>query len=429
MKPRMLIRQIYDYGLAPLMMAGYRAWALKDEKARAFFEIRRGMMERLAVAEKPGGRTVLFHVASVGELLQAMPVMAAMKETAGAPTVALSYTSPSVARNMPKGVRADIVTPSPLDTRSEVRRFLEVLAPGLIVFSTYDLWPNLVWEAADRGVHLVLINASLPEGAGRLGFPARGFYRGLYSRLRAVGAITDDDGRRHLALGVGRERVSVTGNCRFDQTLARCRSVAADDPDLAVLPEAEFLLVAGSTWPEDHRCLLPALDQLLARHEGLTAVIAPHEPSPAHVAELEGFFSGRGRKVARYTLLRSGGSSAGARVVVVDTVGVLYKLYRKGHAAYVGGSFRQGVHNVMEPAGMGLPVVIGPVHRNSAEALEMLRSGAAVTAGDEAGLAAALGKFIADPDYRRQTGQAALAAVERNAGATARTMEMLKEFL
>jgi 3-deoxy-D-manno-octulosonic-acid transferase len=423
----MLARNIYNWVVAPALTAGYRAWARRDEKAREFFAIREGMLERLAGGERKG-RRVLFHVASVGELLQAMPVMAAIKAGPAAPTLALSYTSPSVARNMPKGVAADVVTPSPLDRRGQVHKFLDLVAPGVIVFSTYDLWPNLVWEAADRDIALVLINASLPEGAGRLGFPARDFYRTLYHRLAAVGAITEADGRRHLRLGVSPERVSVTGNCRFDQTLARCGAVAADDPDLAPLPRAELLLIAGSTWPEDERHLLPALVDLLGRHPGLAAVIAPHEPTPTHVAAIEEFFAGR-YPVERYRGLREQGKTAQARVVVVDAVGVLYKLYRRGQAAYVGGSFHQGVHNVMEPAGMGLPVVFGPRHQNSAEALDMLAAGAAFTAADAAGISSALNSLIADPDLRARAGAAALALVQANAGATARTLRMLSPWL
>jgi 3-deoxy-D-manno-octulosonic-acid transferase len=224
------------------------------------------------------------------------------------------------------------------------------------------------------------------------------------------------------------DRARVTGNCRFDQTLARCRAVADDDPDVAALPGAEFTLIAGSTWPEDHRHILPAVETLLQQHPGMSAVIAPHEPSAGRLAEVEGFFRERGREVVRYTRLRDEGA-APARVVLVDCMGVLYKLYKKGHAAYVGGSFHQGVHSVMEPAGMGLPVVVGPVHQNSAEALLMIKTGGAVAINDRAGLEGALTRLITDPDHVRRAGAAALSVVENNAGATARTMVMLEEFL
>jgi len=414
------------------MSMGYRLFALRDQKAREFFEIRRDMFGALSAGLKaldPKRPRVLFHVASVGELLMAIPVMRAVKDEPGAPVVALSYTSASVSNHMPREVPADVVTPSPIDSSRRVFRFLDLMDPSLIVFSTYDLWPNFVWEASGRVIPMVLINASLPQGSGRLRPAARWFYRGLYSRLKAVGAITENDARRHARLGAPPERVAVTGNCRFDQTLDRCKAVADDDADLAALPGWDLCLVAGSTWPEDHERLLPALDGLLDKHPGLGAVIAPHEPGEDHVSEIEDFMAGRGKAVARYQALRDGQDSAGARVVVVDVVGVLYKLYRKGQAAYIGGSFKQGVHNVMEPAGMGLPVVVGPVHENSAEALEMRSAGGLFAASDRASLEAALDSLIGDAEARGLAGEAALGVVLKNAGATGRTMEMVKEFL
>jgi 3-deoxy-D-manno-octulosonic-acid transferase len=430
---RLVKKLAYDYCVLPLMAGGYRLFALLDAKAKEYFEIREGMFEVLSrrrdeeiMEDRP---PALFHAASVGELLQAMPVMAALKEKDGAPAVALSFTSPSVLRNMPCGVAADIMTPSPIDTTSRVGRFLDIMAPGLMVFSTYDIWPNLLIEATDRGIPAILINATLPENSGRLKFPARSFFRWLYPRLAVVGAITEEDAARFPRLGVTEERVRVTGNCRFDQTLARCRSVKDDDPDISFIPEADLVMVAGSTWPEDHARLLPALKNLMQRHKGLGAVIAPHEPDRAHVEEVEGFFEKAAINTARYSRLKQGADSGRVRVTIVDTVGVLYKLYRRGDAAYVGGGFRQGVHNVMEPAGMGLPVLTGPVHENSAEALQMINSGGAVAANDAAGLEAALGRWIGDPASREEAGSSALSVVERNAGATQRTVALVEEFL
>lgn len=424
---------IYDLAVALPLAAGYRGLALTNLKAREFFEVRQGMFDKLGrdcrAAEIEGRTVVLFHVASVGELLQAMPVMASIKNGNGAPVVALSYTSSSVPRNMPRGVAADIITPSPLDRRAPVKKFLDLLSPRLVVFSTYDIWPNFLMEAAQRGIPMILINGSLPENSGRLRMPGRIFFKRLYSGLRAAGAVTSDDAARFELLGLPCERARVTGNCRFDQTLARCRSVAPDDPDLSAIPEMSAMMVAGSTWPEDLARLLPALQKVMERHPDLGAVIAPHEPSPGRVAEVERFFAPAGLETIRYTRLRAGAAGKGARVVVVDTVGVLYKLYRKGTMAYVGGSFKQGVHNVMEPAGMGIPVIVGPVHLNSAEAVEMIRSGAAVNVNDADEMEAALERWMENPAARKEAGERALQVVEQNAGATSRTVTMVKEFL
>lgn len=428
-----MIKTAYKYLISPLLLGGYRLYSIRDRKAREFFAIREGMFERLAERRSAlgnsGGSMVLFHVASVGELLQAMPVMAVLKERPSPPLVALSYTSSSVENNMPKGIRADVITPSPLDTPARAAKFLDILAPDLLVFSTYDVWPGLLLGAVARKTPVIMINASLPAGSGRLKFPARYFFRGLYRNLNVVGAIAADHAARFQALGLGGDAVRVTGNCRFDQTLERCRSVMENDPDLAPIPPRVPTVVAGSVWPEDNRQLLPALCCLISRHPDMGAVVAPHEPSEAHVAEIEEHFRGAGIGTARYSGLREGGLPSPAPVVVVDAVGVLYKLYRRGTMAYVGGSFRQGVHNVMEPAGMGIPVVVGPVHGNSAEAMDMIEVGGAAEAGSVGEIESVLERWIKDEGQRASAGEKALQVVESNAGATARTVALTESFL
>ncbi len=425
-----MIKAVYSFLVAPLGIAGYRLFALGDRKARGFFAIRKGMFEELRKNDLPAGRTrVLFHVASVGELLQAMPVMEALANEQDPPAVVLSFTSPSVTKNMPNNVRAHLVTPSPLELTSSIRRFMDEIEPDLLVFSTYDVWPGMLMEAAERGVPALLINAALPGSAGRLRFPARAFHAKIYSLLSAAGAIAPEHAHRLARLGLAPGKVRVTGNCRFDQTLSRCRAVSRDDPDVSILPGFETFIVAGSTWPQDHKHLLPALGRLLRAHQDLAAVIAPHEPGQDHVQEVEEFFKRAGIGVVRYSSLARGSERGHGRVVVVDRLGVLYKLYKRASAAYVGGSFHQGVHNVMEPAGMGAPVVVGPVHKNSAEALDMIRAGGIKVAGTDKEIESAFNEWINQPEKLKTAGEAAVKVVEQNAGATSRTAALIKEFM
>jgi len=408
--------------------AGYRLFALRDRKARQFFEIRRGMFDRLEKESVGlGSPRALFHVASVGELLQAMPVMAELSVQGTA--VVLSHTSSSLCNNMPREVAADLVTPSPLDRPSLAGRFMDIVRPDLVLFSTYDLWPGMVMEAVRRGIPVIMINASLPEGAGRLKFPGRMILQKTYKSLSAAGAISAEHADRLSLLGVARDRVHVTGNCRFDQTLERCRSVNDQDPDVAVIPLRFPCIVAGSTWPEDHKRLLPALFTVMQKHPDMRAIIAPHEPTGGHVAEIESFFAGSGMGTVRYQSLREGAGLGAARVIVVNALGVLYKLYSRADMAYVGGSFRQGVHNVMEPGGMGLPVIFGPEHKNSEEALEMLRDGGAEAVSSGEDIVAVVERWLDDEDKLAGAGKAALGVVERNAGATDRTVSLVREFL
>ena len=429
--------------LAPALLAAFRLYARRDEKAAGYFEIRQDLDARLTeiAAAAPGAPRVLVHAASVGETLMAMPILATLTDRGF--RAALSYTSVSVARNMPKNIRAEIILPAPFDAPRPVRAWLDAVRPAAVIFSTYDVWPGFASECARRGLPMAMVNAQLPAASGRLKFPARAFYRRLYGLLDAVGAAAPEDAARFESIGLA-GRGAVTGNCRFDQTIARCRAVTDNDPDLSlvarasggtgILPvssdhglEGHATLVGGSVWPEDLSRLLPVLGRLMAERPDLRAVLAPHEINEDHVSEPEKFFQGLGIGTVRWSALKKG--AAAERVVIVDALGVLYKLYKRGTVAYVGGSFRKEIHSVMEPAGMGLPVLMGPMHGNSPEALEMKAAGGAVAVADEAGLEAALRNWLDDEAARADAAAKAFAVVDRNAGATGRTMDLIRPLL
>jgi len=422
-----MTRFLYKYFLAPLSFFAYLMVSLYLPKARRFFRIRQNMMGKLAKEVPAKDRfRVMVHVSSVGELLEVRPMLRALRSLDNPPYVVLSYSSPSLTDKLLQD-SADLVTPSPFDTGVLVKKFLDIVGPDLIVWSSYDIWPALAWEAHDRKIPLLLVNGRLPSVSGRLRFPARFFFSRLYPVLDEVGAIDRESAERFPLLGVPSENVSITGNCRFDETLARCRAVSSDDPDLAPVPKSEFVLMLGSTWLEDHDKLLPAIGELLSQHNGFAVVIAPHEPDRKHIAELENFFASQGVPYEFYKQLRQEGK-AGQRVVIVNTVGVLYKLYRKAHAAYVGGSFHQGVHNVMEPAGMGLPVMTGPAHHNSPEAEALVSRGGAFVVNNSADVVERISGWLEDPASREQAGQKALDMIQQSGGATARTMDLISKY-
>jgi 3-deoxy-D-manno-octulosonic-acid transferase len=190
--------------------------------------------------------------------------------------------------------------------------------------------------------------------------------------------------------------------------------------------------VAGSTWPADEAIVLPAVARLRVRHPGLTAVVAPHEPTEAAVARIERSARELGLAPAR---LGAGGSSGAERggdfgppaVVIVDRVGLLYRLYGLADAAYVGGGFGGSVHNTMEPAAHGVALAIGRDHGGPAEVFAMQRAGGLATVESADALTARWGEWLGDPDEGRRAGAAARAELERSRGATGRTLAFFRE--
>jgi len=310
----------------------------------------------------------------------------------------------------------------PFDTRSDVRAALEALAPTALVFSKLDVWPTLAREASRRGVRLGLMSATLAQGSSRLGGIAGTVLRDAYARLDRVGAISADDAERLAALGVSAERISVTGDTRYDQVWARAAAAKLDAPLLAPLRSERPTLVAGSTWPADERHLLQAWRHLRERHREVRLIIAPHEPTVAHLAPIE-----RWCERESFACARLGAAAAStADVVVVDRVGVLGDLYALADVAYVGGGFHAaGLHSVLEPAAFGAPVVFGPRHAASRDAGLLLDARAAVTASDAVSLEAALEAWLDDASARRSAGDAARALVKAGLGAAERSFELV----
>ena len=237
-----------------------------------------------------------------------------------------------------------------------------------------------------------------------------------------LNTISEEDAARFRA-SVPDHPVAVTGDTRFDRVMERWQERAAST---FALPAGGPTLIAGSTWPPDEERLLPALARLLREIPGLRVVVVPHEPTPAHVAPL--------RRWAAQTGLRTRVASDAAhdddaRVSIVDVVGVLAEAYRFADVAYVGGAFTTGVHSVIEPAIGGVPVVFGPRHDNSFEALQLVERGAAraVRTADE--VYAALGTWLRDETARAAAGRAARAYVESQLGATEKCMAALLNYL
>jgi 3-deoxy-D-manno-octulosonic-acid transferase len=224
----------------------------------------------------------------------------------------------------------------------------------------------------------------------------RTLLRHAYGRLDALGAVSADDAVRFENLGARKERIRVTGDARFDQVCARSAALDAHAPHVEAVRTTDPIVVAGSTWPRDEAVLLAAVAQMRARIR-VRLVIAPHEPTPQHLVDLENALSRHGLSHTRLGRLENE-DAAMPDAVVVDRVGVLADLYSVATAAYVGGGFgRTGLHSVIEPAALGVPVLFGPRHGNAREADALAAEGGGFVVRDAAGLAARLAALLREP--------------------------------
>lgn len=401
----------------------------RESKIWRALSARRGIRERYrqwSETSRDDARALLWmHAPSVGEGLQARPVLLAARERRPELQLAYTFFSPSAAR-FAEGLPVDFTDYLPFDTPGDVRAALDALRPTALVFAKLDVWPILVREASRRQVGLGMISATLSADSSRRSAWAAGLLRDAYSRLDRVGAVDPADADRLVELGVRPAAISITGDTRFDQVWERARSVERGGPLLSPLASDRPTLVAGSTWPADEAVLLPAWTRLRKRVDGARLVIAPHEPTPAHLAPIERWAAASGLRLARLGAPDEGE----ADVVLVDRVGVLGQLYALADVAYVGGGFHSaGLHSVLEPAAFGAPVLFGPRHQGSRDAGLLLRSGGGRAVEDTDDLCDALRTMLLVPAYRVPAGTAARATVRAGLGAAERSWALVEELL
>ena len=397
-----------------------------EHKLVATFASRRGVLARFAAFARNQAHPLLWmHAPSVGEGLQARPVLELVRERRPATQLAYTYFSPS-ARRFAQGLDVDFRDVLPFDAVSDMRSALTALDPTALVFSKVDVWPTLAREASRRGTRLGIVSATLAASSSRRSGIAGALLRDAYARIDRVGAISTEDADRLVALGVPHSRVTVTGDTRYDQVWARAERVDRAGALLAALAGDRPTLVAGSTWPSDEAVLLPAWARVVAQHPRARLIIAAHEPTAAHLAPIESWARGAGLRFARL-----GAPDAGAAdVVIVDRVGVLGDLYALADVAFVGGAFHAaGLHSVLEPAAFGVPVLFGPRFSGTRDARLLLDADAALAVDDGAALQRTLEHWLSAPSERREAGKAARDVVHAGLGAAQRSYALVAELL
>jgi len=396
-------------------------------KFRRGLSSRRGLIrryQRWAEASRDTTRPLAwFHAPSVGEGLQALPVIELLR--ARRPDVQIAYTfySPS-AEQFARSVKTDFAEYLPFDTFSHARAIVSALQPQALVFSKLDIWPALTERAVASGVNVGVISATLPESSGRRGILARVLLGDAYRSIHRVGAIDDHDAERLREQGVRADRISVTGDTRFDQVWTRARR--PPPPLVERLRSSRPTLVAGSTWPSDEEHLLAAWAKVRDKIPDARLIIAAHETRAAHLRSLETWARMHGLKVAR---IDAAGPSD-ADVILVDRYGILGDLYGLADVAYVGGGFHSaGLHSVLEPAAFGAPVLFGPRSDKSREAAKLVEAagGAVVTGAID--LAIRLGDWLGSVAARDAAGSAARAMVQDGLGASERSFTLVAELL
>ena len=397
-----------------------------NSKALRSIRARRGIRARYSAwahaNRDPERRLVWMHAPSVGEGLQARPVIDILRRRR--PDLQLAYTfySPS-AEEFARSLSVDFCDYLPFDTTADARAALHSLTPAALVFSKLDVWPVLAQEASTLGVRLGLISATLAKDSSRKSSSGAAFLRDAYALLDSVGAIDTGDAKRLARLGVRASVITVTGDTRYDQVWARAHTAKPESELLSALSSNRPTVVAGSTWPSDEAALLEAWRTLRLTFPSARLIIAPHEPSETHLLAIEQWAVSAGISHVRLEEAKSGN----AEVIVVDRTGVLGDLYALAGCAFVGGGFhRAGLHSVIEPAAFGVPVLFGPRYGCNRDATLLIARGGGLSASSTSEITTHLARWLADDSERKTAGARAADMVRDGLGAAERSAALVE---
>jgi 3-deoxy-D-manno-octulosonic-acid transferase len=397
---------IYFWILRLAALLGHKkARKLVKGQARALAELREW------AATLGGSQVLWFHAASVGEFEQARPIIERLHSELPFRKVLLTFFSPSgyeLRKNYPL---VDKVTYLPFATRRNARKMLEILPLEAAVMVKYEFWPAYLKALKAKHIPTYLISAIFRPG--QLFFlPWGKMYLKLLHAFEHI--FVQDQSSSDLLQRYGVKEVTVAGDTRFD----RVTEVRKQTKDLPVVDGfvagAPRVIVAGSTWQRDEQYLA----RYMAEREDVKLVLVPHEIDSAHLHEIFQYFEGR---YVRYTEATPQNVNK-CRVLLVDTIGVLSSIYRYGHVAYIGGGFGVSIHNTLEAAVYGMPVVFGPTWKKFREAHGLLAAGAAITVKNYREFADALDRAF---DNQSIMGQRANDYVQSECGATDKILKQL----
>jgi 3-deoxy-D-manno-octulosonic-acid transferase len=420
-----LYRAVYNRMILPLLWGGSRAFAPFIPKVRAGLAGRVGLMERVTLFRRNVKRpVVLFHCASAGELEALRPL--AQEFDRAQVALAVSYFSPSARAAAKRGEDFDFADYSPIDAAGAVESYLDALQPSVVAITKHDIWPNLVWQAHDRGIPTFLINGNFHAKSLRLWPLARQFHAAVYAAFAEIMTVSPEDAARARFIVGDTVPVKAMGDSRFDRVLARIARKAPLPEGVEAACAGKTVLIAGSTHADDEQLLLPMLSDLAERVPGLLTLIVPHDPSRKAKARIEDLCSQHRLQLRDVDDKRD---LMGANVVLINRTGILADLYRVGAAAYVGGGFGKGVHSVLEPMAAGLPVLAGPNIGVSHEARMAEHEQILAVVSGRKQVTTILSDWLTRKDFETTLRARAREFVAARAGASRRIAERLREAL
>ena len=412
-----LVNYIYNI-FAHITWFHLKIVALFHPKIKLFVQGRKETFSILKHKIHKGDHVIWVHVASLGEFEQGLPVIEKIKSEFPTYKILITFFSPSGYEVKKNTSVADAIVYLPIDTKGNARRFISKVNPKLAIFVKYEIWPNYLEVLEEHKIPVFLISAAFRKD--QLFFK---WYGGIMRK--ALGTFThffvQDEKSVELLKGIGYLNVTISGDTRFD----RVSEILERDNELPFMEQfkgTNSCFVAGSTWPEDEEIMLPFINET---KKSLKFVLAPHNIKSEHILSLKKSIL---KKTVLYSEIAKNDLSQ-YDVLIVDTIGLLTKIYSYADIAYVGGAFGTGLHNTLEPAVFGIPIIIGPDYHGFNEAEALVRQKGIITVNNKDAFQEIISDLLVNPDHISKTGKINFDFVHKNKGASIQIMEYIRRLL
>ena len=394
-----------------------RCLSVKNKKAKKWVEGRKDIFKQISSQLSDNENIIWFHCASLGEFEQGRPLMEYIKQQQPDYKIFLTFFSPSGYEIQKNYKNADYVFYLPHDTVSNAKKFLRIVQPKYIFFIKYEFWYNYIYQAFRQKIPFYSVSCIFSQNQVYFKWYGRWFRK----QLRYISHFfTQDEDSKNLLNRYGIYQASVCGDTRFDRVYSIVNQ-AKEIEFFADLTQKNNIIVAGSTWKEDEKLLA----QLLENHN-FTLIIAPHEVHKERIDEIEKRFAAY--SPVRYTQLSSKTDIEQSQVIVIDVIGILSSLYRYASIAYIGGGFGKGIHNILEAAAYGKPIIFGTNYKKFKEANDLIRLSAAFSVSNYEDLDSIIRKFYTNPQTIQTAGNIARQYVLDNVGGCRRVCDFCMTF-
>jgi 3-deoxy-D-manno-octulosonic-acid transferase len=418
---------LYNLIVVPFLYGLFHSGKLFNAKIRRGIAGRQDLFTHLAdnTASFKHKNRLWFHASSLGEFEQAKPIIVALKNKYPDVHVIVTFFSPSGYENSRNYKLADVISYIPFDTSRNAQIFLRIVQPTVAIILRYDVWPNMIWSLHEQNIPAFIVNATMKKDSPRLLPLVKQFHRALYDCFSHILTVSANDLDAFRLFSAAQPRYEAIGDTRFDQVMSRSLVAATKN----ILPQSvvkgKKILIIGQSWGEDESVVVPVVLKMQEQEPSLLTFIVPHEPTIEHLDAVEQMLEDESSCI-RFSAMNN---YNGERIIIVDSIGILVALYHYAHVVFIGGSFKQGIHNVLEPAVFGVPVLFGPKHGNSQEAVELARLGGGFVVRNERELYRTLRTLLEDEAHRGHAGAIAQSFVRNHCGATGRFLQHLEPYI